>query len=587
MDGAVARELLDALRRFGTEATGVEAKKAGGGLPQSLPETLSALANTVGGGIVLLGVDEADGFAATGVTNAAALQADLAAMSAEQMVPALRPEITLVDVEGVTLVVAEVDELPRNQKPCYARSKGMDRGSYLRVGESDRRFTSEEVQLLIAERGQPLFDHEPVPDTSLEDLNRHVLVDYLARVRASSPRVFLDEPDDVVLRMTKVTTRSGVRDVLTVAGLLAMGRYPQQFFPQLNATFVHYPTADGRSTSTGVRFLDNVRFDGPIPLMVREALPAIQRNMSRRALITGAGRRDIWDYPPEALREAFVNALVHRDLSPGSRGTQVQAEMYPDRLRIRNPGGLFGSVDITRLGLEGASSARNGLLLKILEDVAVPGEDRTVCENRGSGIRSMRAALLDAGMSPPTFVDKVTSFEVRMPNYSLFDEQTVLWLSALGREGLKDSQCVGLALLRRGEVLDNARYRAASGITDSRTATAELQDLVAREWITQTGTRGGAKYTLSDYAASIDAVSPRPRVRPDRRKQIIDLLAVHGELSKARVSEMLNLNPKTTEHWLGRLKREGLVESTVAGTGHHDTRYRPAPAARDEHPPLY
>jgi ATP-dependent DNA helicase RecG len=586
VDGAVARELLDALRRFGAEATGVEAKKAGGGLPQSLPETLSAFANTVGGGIVLLGIDEANGFAASGVANAAALQADLAAMSAEQVIPALRPVISIVGVEGVTLVVAEVDELPRNQKPCYVRSKGMDRGSYLRVGESDRRLTSEEVQLLIAERGQPLFDHEPVADSSLEDLNRHVLADYLARVRASSPRVFLDEPDDVVLRMTKVTTRSGGHDVLTVAGLLAMGRYPQQFFPQLNATFVHYPTADGRSTSTGVRFLDNVRFDGPIPLMVREALSAIQRNMSRRALITGAGRRDIWDYPPEALREAFVNALVHRDLSPGSRGTQVQVEMYPDRLRVRNPGGLFGSVDITRLGLEGASSARNGLLLKILEDVAVPGEDRTVCENRGSGIRSMRAALLDAGMSPPTFIDKVTSFEVRMPNCSLFDEQTVLWLSALGREGLTDSQCVGLALLRRGEILDNARYRAASGITDSRTATTELQDLVAREWITQTGTRGGAKYTLSDYAAGVDVVNPRPRVRPDRRKQIIDLLVVHGELSRARVSEILNINPKTAGHWLGRLKREGLVESTVAGTGHRDTRYRLASAALDEHPPL-
>ncbi len=191
----------------------------------------------------------------------------------------------------------------------------------------------------------------------------------------------------------------------------------------------------------------------------------------------------------------------------------------------------------------------------------------------------MRAALLDAGMSPPDFIDRVTSFDVRMPSYALFDEGTVLWLSALGREGLKDSQCVGLALLRRGEILDNAKYRAASGITDSRVATTELQDLVAREWIIQTGTRGSAKYTLSDYAASIDASNPKPRVRPDRRKQVLDLLAVHDELSKAQVSQMLNLNTKTAEHWLGRLEREGLVESTVGGPGHRDTRYRLAPAA--------
>ncbi|WP_322777995.1 hypothetical protein [Frankia sp. Cas4] len=86
------------------------------------------------------------------------------ASAAEQMVPALRPAISLIDHEGVTLIAAEVEELPRNQKPCYVRNKGMEHGSYLRVGESDRRLTSEEVQQLTAERGQPRFDHEPVPD---------------------------------------------------------------------------------------------------------------------------------------------------------------------------------------------------------------------------------------------------------------------------------------------------------------------------------------------------------------------------------------------------------------------------------------
>jgi ATP-dependent DNA helicase RecG len=194
--------------------------------------------------------------------------------------------------------------------------------------------------------------------------------------------------------------------------------------------------------------------------------------------------------------------------------------------------------------------------------------------------------LLDAGMRPPVFTDKVTSFEVRMPAYALFDEQTVQWLSALGREGLSDSQCVGLALMRRGEVLDNAGYRTATGMTDSRAATKELQDLVAREWVTQTGTRGGARYTLSDFAASVDPGHPKPRVRPDRRNQILDLLAVHGELSRMQVGQMLNLGPKTAAHWLGRLKRDGLLEPTVAGRGHRNTRYRLTAAARDAHPPI-
>jgi ATP-dependent DNA helicase recG-like protein len=75
-----------------------------------------------------------------------------------------------------------------------------------------------------------------------------------------------------------------------------------------------------------------------------------------------------------AQREAVVNALVHRDLSASARGTQVQVEMYPDRLVIRNPGGLFGLVMVDNLGEEGISSARNATLIKILEGVPLPGE---------------------------------------------------------------------------------------------------------------------------------------------------------------------------------------------------------------------
>ena len=108
--------------------------------------------------------------------------------------------------------------------------------------------------------------------------------------------------------------------------------------------------------------------------MVRDTLAAIRRNMSRRAVIADAGRQDIWEYPETALREAVVNALVHRDLSGSARGTQVQVEMYPDRLVIKNPGGLFGPVTVDSLGEEAISSARNATLIKLLEDVPLPGE---------------------------------------------------------------------------------------------------------------------------------------------------------------------------------------------------------------------
>lgn len=573
MEQAQLSAVIWLLRAYGAEIAGVEAKRAADTLPESCVETLSAFANTPGGGLVLLGIDERSNFAVTGVSNPGKLQQDLAAMAREQLVPALQPKITMATVEDRTVVVAEVSDLSREHKPCYVKAKGMHRGSYLRVADGDRRLTSEEIQQLVADRGQPRFDHEIVELADTDDLDAEGVKALLGRLRERNPRVFGSAADVTVLKMAGVV-RADSAGVLrpTLAGLLALGRYPQQFHPQLCLTFVHYPTTTGDAAAGSTRFLDNVRIDGSIPYIASEALAVIRRNMTRRALITGDGRQDVWEYPPEALREAVVNSLVHRDLSAGSRGTQVQVEMYPDRLRILNAGGLFGSVDISRLGDEGVSSSRNGLLLRILEDVPTPDERRTVCENRGSGIRTMRSELTRAGMSPPRFRDRVTSFEVVMPNHTLFDDETVRWLGSIGR-GLKDTQRTALALLWHGEVLDNARYRAAAGIPDSRVATGELQDLVAHELVDQLGERGRARYVLSDYAKSLVAADSR-RVRPNRRRQIVDLLRLRGEMSKTEVSLALNINPKTAEHWIGILKREGELQSTEPGRGSKNTRYR-------------
>lgn len=121
--------LLDRLRRAGTNLHAVEVKEAGGGYPKSLLESVSAFANTAGGTIVL-GLAEHDRFTPVEI-NAPQLAADLAAACADQLEPAIRPEIDGAQVDGAPVVVAVIDELPSERKPCYVKTKGMERGSYL------------------------------------------------------------------------------------------------------------------------------------------------------------------------------------------------------------------------------------------------------------------------------------------------------------------------------------------------------------------------------------------------------------------------------------------------------------------------
>lgn len=350
--------------------------------------------------------------------------------------------------------------------------------------------------------------------------------------------------------------------------------YPQSWYPQVMITFVHYPTEEGASAE-GARFIDNVSLEGPIPVIVRDTLAVLRRNMSRRSVVAGAGRLDTWDYPETALREAVVNALVHRDLSPPSRGTQVQIEMYPDRLVVRNPGGLFGPARLSELGTEGVSSSRNSVLLRILEDVPIPGEDRTVCENRGSGIRTMIQALRNAGMSVPEFVDTVSTFRVTFPRHALLSDEMVAWIGSLSERDLTDSQVVGLALMREGRVVDNATYRSATGI-DSRVATLELQDLVARELVQQTGGRRWAKYRLHErlYESGETAPESRRRTPADRRRELLDALG-DSVCSRAELADATGLSDGVVRRWLQVLRREGRVE-LIGGSGPQskNTKYR-------------
>ncbi|WP_433513604.1 ATP-binding protein [Nonomuraea sp. CA-143628] len=565
-------EIVANLRVLGGDVCDVEVKQSQRELPKTIRETLSAFANTHGG-VLILGLSESTGFTATGVHDASKLSNDLASLCSTDMEPALRPLIRVHDFEGVKIIVAEVPELDPAQRPCFYKGAGMTRGSFVRVGDGDQRMSSYEVQIMLSSRGQPREDEMAVPGTGLELLDSIALESFIARLRTSRPYAFKDLDHDNLLRRAKilVTGHDGT-ETLSLAAMLALGSYPQEYFPQLMISFVHYPSVTGQPSATGTRFLDNLTIEGPIPVMVRDALAAIRRNMSRRAVIGGAGREDVWEYPETALREAVVNALVHRDLSSAARGTQIQIEMYPDRLTMRSPGGLFGPVTIDNLTDEGISSARNATLMKMLEDVPLPGEIRTVCENRGSGIRAMVSALRAAGMSPPQFDDRVSSFTVTIPNHALLNEEVVRWIEGLGEGGLTDSQCIALAMLRNGEILDNRSYRSTTGV-DSRVATAELRDLVARELVTQAGSRRWAQYELSQRGHRRSSGSASATTRTDRRSQLLDALG-DETLSRAELARRTGLTDQTVRRWLSIMRDEGVVELIGSSPRSSIARYR-------------
>lgn len=406
----LARAIAD-MRQIGNDTQHYEVKEAARKLPESLIDTLSAFSNG-DGGTIILGISEKNGFTPVEGFNARAMQEAVNA-ECEKLTPRVRPDIAIIPFEGVNVLAAEIPPMPRKDKPCYIATKGRYQGSYIRSGDGDRKLTQYEVDRLIEDHTQPTFDNDIVPDATIDDLDPMLVNQFLTHQRQRYPRLLATRDDQTILTNLHVIRRDDAGMARpTLAGVMAMGLFPQQFFPRLNITFTAFPgVTKAETVDDERRFLDAQTIIGPIPLMIDDALNAVTKNMRTGAVIEGTFRKDVPDYPRKAVREAIANALMHRDYSPDSRGSQVQVNMYADRLEILNPGGLFGDVTIDNLGKSGVSASRNQFLSNMLEATPYPGGGFVV-ENRGTGYQVIEEELQDALMPPPQPLNTLSFFSL-------------------------------------------------------------------------------------------------------------------------------------------------------------------------------
>lgn len=394
-------ELVQMLRVVGAEGQTVEVKS---GVGKNIRDTLSAFSND-GGGLLIIGLSEEGGFCPVEGFDAGKAR-DALASRCEELTPTVRPVIDIHEVDGATVLVAEVKELNREDKPCYVTDQGRYNGAYTRTGDGERRLTKYEVDRLLEEDSQPKWDERAVEEASRQDLAEEHLQGFLKIQRKRRPKTFADGEE---LALKRLGVMKGEHPSL--AALLAMGDYPQEFLPRVTVTFGLFPGTGKGDVTKGARLLDSGTLVGTIPELVEAGVRIVEKNMRTASVIGDVYRTDVPDYPLVAVREALVNALMHRDYSPAALGSQVQINMFVDRLEIMSPGGLYGGVTVDNLGEAGVSSSRNRRLATFLEDLTFE-DGGPVAENRGSGIATINRALEEALMPPPVFTNRTTDFTV-------------------------------------------------------------------------------------------------------------------------------------------------------------------------------
>lgn len=201
----------------------------------------------------------------------------------------------------------------------------------------------------------------------------------------------------------------------TLAGLLALGRYPQKFYPRLTISAAMFPGISRDEVfSTGRELVRTAVFVGPIPTMVSDAVETLL-DWSRPAGESGTGGATSRpQYPETVLREAISNALIHRDYSPDAVGTPVHVDMFTDRIEITNPGGLFGAVTKHTLRQPVSGSTRNPFLLSLLNAVPYPG-DGMVLQDSGTGYRRIEAILRNEHRPAARIDNSIDSFRITIP----------------------------------------------------------------------------------------------------------------------------------------------------------------------------
>ena len=285
--------------------------------------------------------------------------------------PSIVPEIYIQSVEGKLLLVVEL--YPGSQKPYGLKKPGRPNEVYIRAGASNRKASPETIEALERQRRKVSFDALTVYDCPVEDID---LSQFKKAFKSQTGRKL---GKTQFFNMGLLQKKEGHEYPTNAALLLSDSPARKQFFPYAKIECARFKGTDKRV------FLDQLTNEGPIHDSVEPCMTFIKKNIALGSTIGEIYRKDRWEYPLEAIREALINAIIHRDYA--ILGSDIKVAIYDDMLEITSPGPLPDALPLEELGT-GRSEIRNRVLAPIFKDLKL-------IEAWGSGIRKIRQDLKD------------------------------------------------------------------------------------------------------------------------------------------------------------------------------------------------
>ncbi|AKB28109.1 ATP-dependent DNA helicase [Methanosarcina siciliae T4/M] len=422
-------------------------------------ESAVAFANAKGG-MILIGVSDKGNI--TGVDIGKETLAKWANQVSDKTEPQLISEIEVLEFEGKKVVAVKIPEYPI--KPVSVRGR-----CFKRVNNSNRSMNSQEIAEMHLQSTGMSWDRFPAAGKSLEDLDLGKVSRYIRKARVSGRKGFGEEEDPVQVLEKMELVKDG--KPTWAAGLLFC-KDGRRFLSQ---AVIHCGRFKDQTLVIDDRLIEGTLFD-----QIEEAMGFVRKNTSVKFVMTGKPEREeVWDYPLEAIREAVVNAICHRDYTALAH---IEIRIYENELIVWSPGGLPLGLTMEDLFKPHASKLRNKGIAEVFFDTRI-------IEQWGSGIEKMISYCKEAGVQEPVF-EEYQGFRVIFKKGILNEEY-------LRNIGLNERQIKAVLHVKEKGKITNKEYQEICEVKE-RLATMELKDLVEKGIFEKIGSRGrGTHYTIN------------------------------------------------------------------------------------------
>lgn len=413
---ALPVNIEDLLNKRKVEGNRIEFKK--GWNPISTYHTICAFANdidNIGGGYILIGVDEVDGIAQRPVEGIPLERLDFIQKELQRYNQLFEPyyaaKIFVEEVDGKNVIVLWVPSGSHRPYsiPVDVTAKVKKSVIYIRYGSTSIEAKGEVLEELRMMAVREPFDERGNPDIKLEDISMVLLRDYLVKVGSKLSNELWTRPLPEILDQMNLYAGPVEQRWLKNVSAMMFCDSPEKFFPYTQVDIVVFPEGKIKNPHN---FTEKI-IKGSVPQMIKQTLDFLSTNIVYEVIQKISGKQEanrFWNYPYDALEEAVVNSLYHRDYS---QHEPVEITIEPSGISILNCPGPDRSIpmeDIEKGDILKSRRYRNRYLGDFLKEL-------DLTEGRSTGVPTIQEKLAANGSPRATFetTDDRLTFLIHIP----------------------------------------------------------------------------------------------------------------------------------------------------------------------------